>query len=178
MTSNEQTLGDRTPPQLRPYSPLRQRHWQIFNICILRSKNTSAVSWCFLSVQQQMSQHDGTAPGSAAIKEPFLPVWNAATYHGNYRSETCGTNTINLMDRNGKNFVKRIATFRDWLIQQWAGWAQGVFLPLTWAPNSSGFWQKVHSQDIRDFLPSNIKQNTNKLIFGESFNIFWTLLWI
>lgn len=106
MTSNEQTLGDLTPPQLRPYFPLRRRRRQISNICILCSENTSVASWCFRGVQQQMSRRDGTAPGSAAIKQPLLPVWNVATYRGNYWSEACWANTINLVNRKGRNFVK------------------------------------------------------------------------
>lgn len=104
--SNEQTTGDLILLQLRPYLPLSQRRRQISNICIVCPKNTSAVSWWFLGVQQQMSQRDGTASGSAAIKEPLLPAWNVATHRGNYWSEACWANTITLTNGQGKCSVK------------------------------------------------------------------------
>lgn len=115
MTSNEQMLGDLTPPQLRPYFPQRLRRCRISNICNLCSKSTSEVSCCLLGVQQQMSRRDGTAPGSAAIKEPLLPVLNAATYRENYWSKACCANTINLMNGKGKNFVKMWPIEVGWL---------------------------------------------------------------
>lgn len=100
------------------------------NICILCSKNTSAASWWFLGVQQQMSRRDGTAPGSADIKEPRPPpAWNVATERGNCWSEACWANTINLKNGKGQNFCE-MATFWGHLIEEnQTGWAQGGFLP-------------------------------------------------
>lgn len=154
-------LGDLTPPQLRPHFPLRQRRWQISNICILRSKNTSAASWCFLSVQQQMSRHDGTAPGSNARAEQSLPAWNVDTYRGNYWSETCWTNTITLIDGKGKDFVKW------WPLE--VGQVKERWVPRTWAPNFFCLQAKVSFPGWEWFPAFQQKEKSNNQMWGGPF---------